>query len=302
MELIKQRLNTPTPLADPTDVDSELVAALIDGRLSASDADALRNQLANTDAATLTAIAEAMAMSAEFEMETSTPPSHEETTVAMRYPKRRWPMAIGALAAAALLVVFVQSRNGTDAFKPYTYASAISVSGAGSDRPIWSISRGAANHIPEPARSIRVGVLLTNLALESIHQDSTGQNVPVLLSLLADIPGAASAATSVRALQSSPKITVDQLKQVGSEVIQIVDDNAADLGAYLQATRIAVEHNDTLFFSRTDSKVLTNAASLGLNVGQKANVAQLAALVNAKKRDWAAIGALANVVLLDITQ
>ncbi|MEO7995954.1 MAG: hypothetical protein ABI852_00845 [Gemmatimonadaceae bacterium] len=291
MELIAHRLESPETSDTPSSVDSELLAALMDGTLSPSDAESLRGQLTKADAETLSAIADAMSIHAEF--------AQEE---AKSITKFRWPLAIGALAAAAAVFFFVRTNGSNADLQPQQYASLTSASGAGLDRPTWSALRGATTETAEPTRSIRVGVVLANLALEAVHQDSVGDNLNALSSMISEISGSQPAVMSLQSMQTLSKLTVAQVTTISEHALPLVDNDAANLGNFLQTVRIAAAHNDVAFFEKTDAKALTNNTSIRIDDAVKTQLTELAVLIGAKNRDLSAIAALSDRVLAELTR
>lgn len=323
MELIERRLESQEMSHIPSSVDSELLAALMDGTLSPADAESLREQIAKADAPTLSAIADAMAIHAEFAQDEQAsvestnaidlekkdvgPPIDELASIRklkIDRPsvKSRWPIAVGALAAAAVIAFFVRENNFSYVLMPQQYGLLTSSAGAGLDRPTWSALRGGTTETPEPTRSIRIGVLLANLGVEAAHQDSIGDNLSNMLSLLAEISGSQPAVMTLQAMQSQPKLTVAQVATISGSTLPLVDENAASLGGYLQSVRIAAAHNDVVFFKKTHPKLLSNFRTIHVDDATKAQIAQLASLINSGSPDLPAIASLSDRVLSALTR
>lgn len=272
-------------MSDQPHIDPERLAALFDGRLSNAEAAALRAQLAASDDDTLAAYADAAAVAGELGIV-------GETRV---IPWRRWAMRT-ALAAAAVIAVVVAIRPATprDSYRPLAYARAVARgAGDGASSPVWSATRGSAPELSERARAVRLGALLTDIEYAVMHGEPTSSQVAAVASLLEQIPGASPQAEPLRAYAETPNdraLSGDKRRDVGQQILEFVDRPLANIGAWLEAARLATITGDMEFFDRYPATALTEVADdARLDPSMHAALGRAVASAGARPIDAAAL-------------
>lgn len=288
-------------------IDPERLAALIDGRLDPHEREALLAQIAASSDEDVEVFADALAVTRELEGSTE---GREATTLAEARARRRmrWRRPAGLLAIAAVLVtVFVlprwQRTGGEDARDPGRFVGALAQADRGLpvdwDTQPWGVTRGAADMLSPEARALRVGARMTDLELAARAADPrTAELAASIVALLEEIPGAAPAATEYRALMSVDSgSSREQLTRLAERARRtassFVDRDYLELGAWLEAARLAAAARDTAFFdSRTSRDVLDHARELrGLPPPARAALDSLSAVGRGRDAlDWSALG------------
>jgi hypothetical protein len=236
-------------LTPPPQIDPERLAALLDGRLSPAEADAVRQQLATADDDTLAAYADAIAVSAEL---TDTSDRGVVIPIGKARRKRQWAIATVAAAAAVITIFLYGPAQRAPGYQPAAYALALSDSAKLPDEQAWSATRGANGGVLDPARSIRIGALLTDLELGAKRGDTS----KVYAMRLAELLGGAGEGPARASLQNiaGEKGAPNQQKvhEVGRQVLALaqVHQSRANLGAYLEAARIAALSEDNKFLDK----------------------------------------------------
>lgn len=123
-------------MTDNQRIDPERLAALLDGRLGDADAAVVRAQLADADDDTLSAYADAVAVSAELG-EAATP---GVVSIESARKARRWrtPAFAAAAAAAAVAVFMFRPSVATDVSRPALYAAALPAGATSAGSPVWA--------------------------------------------------------------------------------------------------------------------------------------------------------------------
>lgn len=249
-------------------IDPERIAALLDGRLSVAEASALRAQLAVADDDTLGAFADAAAIVVE-EATTSTPRRDERgiVPIASARSRRRWIVPGVASAAAAAVIVAIALRTDApptaDAYAPWMYAASLPASAVLPASPAWGTSRGSGDAVALDKRAVRVGVLLTDLELETRMGRSSATTALALATLLDGIPGTTASVTALRELaatKGSP-LPAKERQAVGRDILGAFDAKLTSAGAYLEAAGIAARSGDDAFFDRIPPVPLAGLAA-----------------------------------------
>ena len=232
-------------------IDPETLAALIDGRLDATERARVLAELA-AHPEEYEVFADAVRGSAG--LATTAP-------VARLLRGRRWVVAIPALAAAGIAAVVLWPRwTGRPASTPVELASRlhlVSTTGPGSlqarlgpgwDQPGWAMTRGDAGDLVESAREFRIGVRAIDVELafgarDSIALAEAGEE---LLGLLGSSQGGDGLADRFRRLLESG---VDQAGRARAEAAEALRQHLDDspwfgLGAWTEAARLALAAGD----------------------------------------------------------
>lgn len=277
----------PLLLTDSPHIDPERLAALLDGRLDAAQAAAVRAQLATASDDILTAYADAVTVSAEL--------TRDIAPISSARGGRRWLAlsSIGAVAAAALAVVVVRSeRNPSAGYRPGVLAAAIPLNAPGPDAPVWGTTRGGAVTVEQRSRSVRIGALLVDLEVGMRRDDHGRAAAGAIARLLQGVPVGATASAPLQAYADSRDATMstDRRRELGQMALQLMDGTLADAGAYLEAARLATSSGDASFFDAAPASVLTRLERRqDLDSTTRSAVKQLISLTAARPRDAVAI-------------
>jgi hypothetical protein len=297
-------------------VDPQRLAALLDGRLSATEAVELRAQLGATDNETLAAYADAVAVASELGFgATATEGAQSDVvpiTLALR--KRRW--AIGAMtaaaAAAAIVFLVVRADRMGESYAPAVYARAIPAGASVSETNLWNVMRGgggaASDGIADAARAVRVGSLLTDLQIGALRGSSIRTPATDLATLIEGVPGGGAVAVTLRDLTSTsdsvvgmaaaPNPSRARVAEAGRFALALVDRRLANAGAYLEAARIALDGGDPGFFDRAPPTPLAELDSDPLlEASRRDAVRNLIALSHARPADPHALRAAVTGLL-----
>ena len=227
-------------LSDSSQIDPERLAALLDGRLDAAEAAAVRAELARADEDTLGAYADAAAIIGEL----GTP---VVSIAARRARTRRW-MLTGAAAAGiiAVSVLGYQRVSRDDAVTPDALVLAMAPEVRAPDSPAWGISRGGETSDAR-SRAIRLGALLVDLELSARNPDSSSALLAASVSrLLSDVPGA----TLVAREYADSTGSAERRRTLGRSAASAVGEVLATVGAMLEAARVASASGDSSYFRR----------------------------------------------------
>ena len=236
-------------LPDSPHIDPERLAALLDGRLTTAEAALVRAQLAKADDDTIAAYADAVALIAPDGS------SAEVIPISSARTPRRW--IAPSLAAAAVLVVAgllvrrpasIGSHNA-EGYQPAAFAEALTPSAVAPDDPGWSATRGGDLGVSERGRSVRIGALLTDLEIAAARGAKTTSQSAAISALLEDLTGGSLAASSLRQLDSvgTTASTAIRRREAGRQAYGMIDGRYADIGAWLEASRVAAGLKDSTF-------------------------------------------------------
>lgn len=234
------------PLKTPQQIDPERLAALIDGRLSPSEAAAVRAQLASVDESVQSAFADAVALSRDSQAEGNPP-----LQLARRRRWRRALPAIPMLAAAAAVFFFVKrSAPETEAYQPGMLAAALPASVSAPATLPWTATRGHDSETADRAIAVRIGVLLVDLELAALRGDTNMTAAFGMAALLQPLPGATAIANEFRQYAGAAGSGTDALqrRRMGLEATRVSDSTLVALGAYIEAARLAAASGDSSFF------------------------------------------------------
>ncbi|HEX2093138.1 MAG TPA: hypothetical protein VHG28_12075 [Longimicrobiaceae bacterium] len=256
---------------DPT-TEAERLAALLDGRLDAKQrAEVLERLTASEEA--FEAYVDAVAVMRELESD-DTPgviPLHATTPRPWwRRPGAHW-LALAALVAGAALAPWMWSRVRTvDPGDPNRFVESLEerggrLPGEWDGRP-WGTTRGGEDAVSDPARAVRLGARLVDLDLAVRTRDRRTTEIAAdVAALLEGVPGARFVADEYRELGErageppEPLLTV--LERGWDDVGGMVDRDRFEMGAWVEAGRIAAARRDAGFFrSRTTRAVLNRFA------------------------------------------
>lgn len=237
-------------------IDTERLAALIDGRLSASDRAAVLKELAVSDSDTFAAIVDAAAVADDLAGNSKKSSAGSTLSISRSRPYR---IAVGMAIAAGLIAVFaIPLASRRDRQMPdfrTDFASMLTARSFPALPSALGIARGSADAKPDTAAAFRMGGLLTDLRLGSrgsmrrrdVAMDlsellrDTGQ--PAVSTLFAGIAVAAEGAAT--SSDTAIATAVRMASPTGPE-------SAVTAGAWIEAARFAAATADEQFFTQTD--------------------------------------------------
>lgn len=282
-------------------LDPQALAALIDGRLTGPERDALLARLAaSDDDAAL--FSDAVAVSAELLGDEQRAAAPTAKPARSSFRGQTWlalALAAGIVAVAATAVLTREDGARTFAqllARPAAYP-------AGMDASPWSDARSSGAVLSERSRSIRLGALATELELRVAAADaSAGQPADAIVEHLAGVPGSGPVAELFRQLRAPAGAADATVTQAVDQLRAIVDTDWFTIGAWLQAARVAASRSDAAFFATGESR---RAQELLVRRVQgeaalSAAASQLAEQLRAANPDWDAVQAQLTSLLTDI--
>lgn len=181
-------------------IDPERLAALMEGKLSASEAAAVRAELAAADPETIAGFADAAEVAAELGLLANTPPlGHRRRTSGYR-----WSF-LGLAAAAALGFVALKVIGRRDTiFGASQMVAMLPMTITAPTAEPWSARRGTGDDLAPSVRASRLGVMLVDFELAARAADTAGvrRAAAAIVALTEGAPGATTLAASYRAFGS----------------------------------------------------------------------------------------------------
>ena len=286
-------------MTDPQRIDPERLAALLDGRLSDTEAAEVRRQLAAADDDTLSAYADAAAVAGELAGESRVVPIRSAPSA-----RRRWLIPAAAAAAAAIAAVIVWRPRPSNEYPPSSYAEALPRGARAPDDPVWGRTRGAGDGLQDRARAARIGALLTDLDVDAVRGDSTQQHAEALVRLIQGMLAGGTVAAQLPA-DSLAHLSRQTIASVGRQATMLATDSAfVTAGAYLEAARIATTAGDVTFFDQRPPTALSalRRDQASLDPPTKDALVAFDNVVQARPRDAARLGEAVQRLLRALTQ
>ncbi len=293
-------------MTPPPTPDAEQLAALIDGRLNATQAQAVREQLALADQDSIDALVDSIAIAGELRANGAGDSIvHLPDRVAARRTRSTWIWGgMAAAAAAAFVFVSVKSNSRTSAQDPLSgyVASLGAASNTGGDTP-WSEMRGGSGALTDRARAARIGVLLAQLELGRTRQDDVVTTERALAALIRDLPGQSRAADILSpAAPRTQQARDDEMKFATQSALVSVDSALSRSAAYVEFARLAAQNKQLVFFDRFGARDLDALRAHKLmDATMHGAVDSLSAAIASQPRDMSAIGRHAATVLRVLT-
>ncbi len=271
-------------------IDPERLAALLDGRLSQAERADLLSRLADSDS-TLEAYTDAVAVVNELE------PGRRRWL-----PPTRWVAIAAVLAGVALAPWLWMRARSADRDDPGRFVALLAPRGgtlpAGWDANPWGSVRGSDQPLTAGGRAARLGGRLVDLELAVQRRDSAAAVVAADIgALLEGVPAAGPVGAMYREIgvraAAAPEELEPLLAQAGSAAARLAGPHLVQLGAWVEAARIAAASQDAGFFkARLSRATLAQAASLsGLPEPARAAIGRLQAeLATERPPEWSALG------------
>lgn len=299
-------------MTKPT-MDAERLAALLDGRLSAADREALLAELANSDEA-LEVLADAIAVSEEASADTGDADDEADATVVPLRPRRSPGVWGAALAVAAVLALLLAAPWITQRFRGAEPAGpaqvAMLLTGAPTSMPDewnrrpWTAARSPEDPLTPEARSVRLGAVLLELEVAARAGDEGAARLSEEAALLlAGFPGAGPAASIYRTvagrLADAPAEAAALLPEGEAAALAIADAERVRIGAWLQGARMAAARHDAAFFrTRATGAAIERLESLSAGAEEAEQLQRIRRALDAEDApDWTDIQSAATDLL-----
>lgn len=321
-----QRTNEPAPSAAPMDgADPARLAALLDGRLSGAERDALLARLADDDE-DLAIFAEAAAIQRELEAEDdgdaedaedTDPPVPDPRVIPLRRPEarpargldRRWMAAAAVLVGFAITPFAWRAAQGGALPEPRQVVAMMETPSRGlpggwDTRP-WPTSRGGGDGLSDDARAVRAGAYMVDLELAIRARDAaaTRQLVADAQALMQNGSMGGMVSSSLAPIAAGaggdPSELVPQLNEASATAAGLLDGERLALGAWLEAARVAAVHEDAQFFREARSRrTLSRADALvGDNEQARAALAGIRASLDSDPLAWPELGSRLDALM-----
>jgi hypothetical protein len=233
-------------VSKPSPIDPERLAALMEGKLSATEAAELRTQLAASDAGVIESFADAAAIAGELGVVNPATPAPARNPRAMY----GWS-ALGLLAAAALVFAIVRgSRRGDEGFSASVLVASLPMSVTAPVTDAWPARRGIGDDLSAPVRAARLGATLVDFQLAVRTADSVGmrRTASAIVALADGVAGASPLLSSYRALASgdSAARAADAGERIDDALAQLAGPEWVAAGAAGEVVRAAAESRDSI--------------------------------------------------------
>ena len=312
------------------DIDPERIAALIDGRLSGQERDALLSQLASSREylelfADASIIARELGLPpspadsgspADSSSNSNVDPGRALVASAVTRPtlvatKRRKTRVWTAALAAALLIVFAPwalERAGFPGDKGSPAASIIAQLEPGIpvgwDGTPWSATRGESAALTPKARAVRVGARSADLELTLAAGDGAARGIADdIIALLAGAPLSGSVAQVYEAVRDSIGVAPSRLTplvQRGYDgATELLGRSDVALGTWTEAARVAAARRNSAFFaSAQTTRTLRDLTANASDQQTQSALSRLSALLPVSPTtDWSSLEAAATELL-----
>src|SRR3954464_14419179 len=158
-------------VSKPSRIDPERLAALMEGKLSASDAAQVRAELAASDPELVAGFADAAAVATELGMVSDTATISSARSMRSVYG---WS-AVGVLAAAAIAFAVVRmGKPGDESFNANRLIGSLPTAVGAPAADPWSAVRGGGDDLAAPVRAARLGVAMVDFELAIRARDTIG--------------------------------------------------------------------------------------------------------------------------------
>ena len=293
--------SSATPNGDPVRIDPERLAALIDGRLSKPERDALLAELDQSPAA-MEVFADAVGALPPQDSANSAPHVSSTGAPADRLLSRRaWQsglvIALAAVLAIAIVPLVGQSMKPEEGL-PLTQILAarapLPATGAMLLVSPWTEVRGIGDILPASGRAVRLGARIVAFDVLVRMRDTTAGRVSrEIARLLDEFPGGSIAAAEFRSMAGAPidSITGAQRERSAELAEQAAGPSHVRAGAWLQVALVAAAVQDSAFFrSAATHKEFAAMQSLALDNSRATGaLARLAGWTSPAPLDWSAI-------------
>lgn len=248
-------------------LDAERLAALIDGTLGEAERSALIERIASSedDSDVL-----ADSLGALGDLHAGETPEISHTRAGMNVRRHRawrtpWLAIAASIAVVAAISLLWLKRRAPSMPNPTQYAVALAANGVGmppawNDSP-WTATRGSSTSLPTDVRAVRLGARLTDLEIAARSSDTSAARYALsAAALLDDMPAGAPIASMYRGIagrteESRPEV-VASLDGASAAVRQLPDARMIEMGAWIEAARVAAASHDAEFFRTREARAM----------------------------------------------
>lgn len=295
--------------------DDERLAALLEGRVEGAQREDLLARLAEADddyevftdtGAVLRALEEEDARAGQ----PVAGPSMRRG--GWRSPGRRTAIAVaGTLVLLLAVGLVLRGRDASSAHHPLQLAMRADPAGQGLPEG-WEIpppsgaTRGPGRAAAREARAVRAGAMLVDLFI-AVRTRNTERTRVLAAQLIAHSAPGASTGTPLGQIAANPGAPPDSLNALlgrATERLTHLGRDALELGAWLEAARLAAAAQNAAFFDDGASRDMLRRAErlAGDNESARAAVTQVRAALSAEGAPrWEALGTGLKAVLAEIS-
>jgi len=287
-------------------VDTERIAALLDGRLDERQRAEVLAELASSEEA-FEAFVDAAAVAPELTLRGSQagvgeqrPRRHRN---GWRGPRGRW-LALAAVLAGIAIAPWSWSKLGRpDARSSEQFAVLLADAGTGLPKgwegQPWSTMRGSSDGLAPHARAIRLGARLVDLELAARAGDrpTTGATATDIAVLAEGLPaggvvGALHRDIARRAGEPASRLAPASLAAGRVAAARLAGEDLVTLGVWLEAARIAAARRNADFFRGEHGRALLARSASDVGWGEPARQALErvgAAMPAGRAPEWGAL-------------
>lgn len=285
-------------------IDPERLAALIDGKLGATERRALLSQLATADEQSLGTFADAVAVKGELENRSTTGESGGGF-VHPRWMRPAWLAAAAAVVAAVGVGSYAWRTDRERADDPSRFVDF--VEGARLESPamhLWTTRGGTAEpSARSEALAVRIGACITDLGLAARAGDSVAREIVAsIIRTLGEVDGSTSAIAKYRQveaqLSAGTRPRDEQLRDAARSAALAAGRSATRAGAWVEAARVAAWRRERSFFTNAASRaVLDSIARVELPESAQDAVGRVRDTASEADPNWPALqGALRDLL------
>ncbi|HEX8361911.1 MAG TPA: hypothetical protein VF613_17460 [Longimicrobium sp.] len=305
-----------------SDIETERLAALLDGKLGGSERDELLAKLSSSgddfdifaetaavlreaEEASVSSVAPDAAPAAVAPVRASAVRPVPPSTRASRGWRRpaRW-VGIAAVLALALSVSVFLRPGGARSRSPERVVQLLSDRAGGlpagwTARRPWGTALGAGNPLTSTGRAVRVGALHTDLvlAVEARQSQEVARLAAEVAVLLAEVPASAPVADAYLGAARAAGQVPERLEAAGEGAAELLGRDYVELGVWAEAARIAAARRDAGFFRARESGVMLERASSRPDLPPSAR-AEIERVQGASVGpDWPVLGAALDALL-----
>lgn len=275
-------------------IEAEEIARLLDGRLLADERRELMSKLASSDEH-LEVLADAIA--AQRHSSDATATGEIQARDEKRFRQRNWLAVAAVILALAVLPWAWQRSRGDETVSPSELVTSLSDDA----RPLspdwngtpWSAMRGSAESSAHRALSARLGARLVDLEIAIRSSDGSARQIASDLAQISrQMPAGGALAADFEEIARRADESPERLGLLSADAQQharsMADAGPFQLGAWLEASRIAAMRKDAQFFYRQLSVALleTWSADSTYSPSVRESLALVRLIVDETPTDW----------------
>ena len=290
-------------------LDAERLASLIDGVLEDRERFALIERVAASGEDS-DVLVDALAALGDLQAdEPVSIASQSRVHRASRLPHdlAQWIAIAASIAVVAGISLVWMRRRAPSTPNPTQYAVSLIASGvtmpAGWNDTPWTAARGGGSSslLSPDARAVRLGARLTDLEVAARSSDTSATRYALsIAALLDDVPAGAPVASIYRDIaarvgmmhgEESQSRLIASLDSAAAAARQLPDVRRMELGAWIEAARLAAASSDAEFFNGRESREMlkTLREPTAVDAGARADAAGVQSGLSVQSPDWTII-------------